>query len=57
MIPKAELDQWDERLHPLVKAFGVKKVFDVGLEVLQFPPTWMLTENEVATVISAFNEK
>jgi hypothetical protein len=44
---------WDPRLHSLVELCGPAIVYDVGLMVLDYPPTWVDTDEEAAVVEAA----
>jgi hypothetical protein len=44
---------WDPRLHSLVEICGPAIVYDVGLLVLDYPPTWVDTDEEAAAVEAA----
>ena len=44
---------WDPRLHSLVDICGPAIVYDVGLLVLEYPPTWVDTDEEAAAVEAA----
>jgi hypothetical protein len=44
---------WDPRLHSLVEICGPAIVYDVGLLVLEYPPTWTDTDAEAAAVEAA----
>jgi hypothetical protein len=44
---------WDPRLHSLVELCGPAIVYDVGLMVLEYPPTWVDTNEEAAVVEAA----
>jgi hypothetical protein len=44
---------WDPRLHSLVEICGPAIVYDVGLLVLDYPPTWVDTDDEAAAVEAA----
>ena len=44
---------WDPRLHSLVELCGPAIVYDVGLMVLEYPPTWTDTDEEAAAVEAA----
>jgi len=40
------LDDWPEKLRPLVEKHGADKVYRVGLETLGFPPNWSFPSRE-----------
>jgi hypothetical protein len=44
---------WDRRLQSLVEICGPAIVYDVGLVVLDYPPTWADTDEEAAAVEAA----
>jgi hypothetical protein len=44
---------WDPRLHSLVQLCGPEIVYDIGLLVLEYPPTWVDMDEEAAAVESA----
>ena len=44
---------WDRRLQSLVEICGPAIVYDVGLLVLDYPPTWVDTDEEAAAVEAA----
>ncbi len=44
---------WDPRLHSLVQLCGPEIVYDIGLTVLDYPPTWVDTDEEAAAVEAA----
>ena len=44
---------WDPRLHSLVQLCSPEIVYDIGLMILDYPPTWVDTDEEAAAVESA----
>ena len=55
--PELDIDQWASSLRPLVRQYGGEEGFKRGLEILHFPPNWMLTAEEAAVVITGFQQK
>jgi hypothetical protein len=44
---------WDRRLQSLVQLCSPEIVYDIGLMILDYPPTWADTDEEAAAVESA----
>jgi hypothetical protein len=47
--PKAQPDpSWPALLRDLVQTYGADAVYQTGLHILGYPPTWITTASEVA---------
>lgn len=52
-VPIAEQPLWPAPLLPLVEACGADAVWNTGIDILGFPPTWILDSNELRQVEEA----
>jgi len=41
------LQSWDEKMRPLVAAYGPGMVWNVGLDLFMYPPTWDLSNSQI----------
>lgn len=48
--------QWHWLMFALVDLVGAETVYDVGLKILEYPPTWVDTHSEAEIVESAVFE-
>jgi hypothetical protein len=48
--------RWHWVLHSLINLVGARVVYDVGLQVLEYPPTWVDTHQEADLVEAAVFE-
>jgi len=47
---------WPAQLRTLVQAHGVDAVWNQGLEILGYPPTWAIRGSEIAQIRRAFGD-
>jgi hypothetical protein len=47
---------WPESLRDVVKQHGGERVYDVGLKVLGYPPTWLMERATADRVIEAIKD-
>lgn len=52
-----DVDHWPTMLRPLVREFGAKRVYEKGMEVLGFPPTWVHAAGEIAAMEAALGKR
>ena len=48
--------RWHWLMHSLIRLVGPRVVYDVGLQVLEYPPTWVDTHYEADLVEAAVFE-
>ena len=48
--------RWHWLMHSLIRLVGPRVVYDVGLQVLEYPPTWVDTHHEADLVEAAVFE-
>jgi hypothetical protein len=48
--------RWHWLMHSLIRLVGPRVVYDVGLQVLEYPPTWVDTHTEADLVENAVFE-
>lgn len=48
--------RWHWLMHSLIRLVGPRVVYDVGLQVLEYPPTWVDTHREADLVEAAVFE-
>jgi len=48
---------WPESLRDVVKQHGGERVYDVGLRVLEYPPTWLSEADKAKQVIEAVKQE
>ncbi len=49
------VQSWPEPLRDAVRQHGPRRVWDVGLSVLDYPPTWVTEATKAGAVIAALN--
>ena len=48
---------WPSIVRPLCRQYGSQQVWKTGLEVLNFPPNWLVSVREVELISSALKNK
>ena len=48
---------WPAQLHPFLTSSGADAVWQTGVRVLGYPPTWAMTGREVLAVVQALKGK
>ncbi len=49
-------DAWPESLHAAIRTCGVNRVWNVGLAMLGYPPTWIDSGRGAAAVLQALRD-
>lgn len=49
----ANISEWPAQLRFLIESYGFARVWEAGLRVLGFPPTWIHATNEAEAVLAA----
>jgi len=52
----ADANEWPAQLKYLVQSYGAARVWEVGLRVLKFPPTWIHATNEAELVLAGLEK-